>query len=232
MCQVVSYKRQYGYGEQNLQGNDKMAAEGNPKTTQQPPKLPQTAPTTLLRLKVYLATLGTNGRSQDWTFSQETPPTPSRAYQTPDSCRCLEPIRPWAKFIVLNVRWDLVVVWFCFFFQVFFFTQHAVVKARKAFFSESWETSKAIENHKVCTSWGPSGVRVVYNPKDRYRHARSNYAIQRNTALRNICFFVFFSGNVQEAKQHTAVNGNFFWSAGARDVRDRSRQSHSCEWQV
>ena len=45
MCQVVSYERQYGYGEQNLQGNDKMAAEGNPKTTQQPPKLPQTAPT-------------------------------------------------------------------------------------------------------------------------------------------------------------------------------------------
>ena len=25
------YKRQCGYGEQNLQGNDKMAAEGNPK---------------------------------------------------------------------------------------------------------------------------------------------------------------------------------------------------------
>ena len=76
MCQVVSYKRQNGYGEQNLQGNDKMAAEGKPKTTQQPPKLPQTAPTTLLRLKVYLATLGTNGRSQDWTFSQETPLPP------------------------------------------------------------------------------------------------------------------------------------------------------------
>ena len=34
-------KGKYGCGEQNLQGNDKMAAKGNPKTTQQPPKLPQ-----------------------------------------------------------------------------------------------------------------------------------------------------------------------------------------------
>ena len=42
----------------------KMAAEIL-KQPKQPPKLPQTAPTTLLQLKVYLATLGTDGRSQD-----------------------------------------------------------------------------------------------------------------------------------------------------------------------
>ena len=49
-------------------------------------------------------------------------------------------------------------------FFLFFFTHHAVIKTRKAFFSERWETTKAKENH-------------------------------------------------------------FFWSAGARDVRDRSRRS-------
>ena len=41
----------------------------------------------------------------------------------------------------------------------FFFTHRAVIKARKAFFSERWEATKAEENPKVCTSWGPSGVR-------------------------------------------------------------------------
>ena len=41
----------------------------------------------------------------------------------------------------------------------FFFTHRAVVKARKAFFSERWEATKAEENSKVCTSWGPSRVR-------------------------------------------------------------------------
>ena len=37
----------------------------------------------------------------------------------------------------------------------FFFTHRAVVKTRKAFFSERWEETKAEENPKVCTSWGP-----------------------------------------------------------------------------
>ena len=43
--------------------------------------------------------------------------------------------------------------------SLFFFTHRAVIKARKAFFSERWEATKAEENPKVCTSWGPSGVR-------------------------------------------------------------------------
>ena len=42
------YRRQFGNREQDLQGKDKMAAEGSPKTAQKPPKQPQTAPTTLL----------------------------------------------------------------------------------------------------------------------------------------------------------------------------------------
>ena len=57
-------KGKYGCEEQNLWGKGKMAAEGNPKTTQQPPTLPQ-QPLQPYYSKVYLATLGTNGRSQD-----------------------------------------------------------------------------------------------------------------------------------------------------------------------
>ena len=38
-------------------------------------------------------------------------------------------------------------------------SHRAVVEARKAFFCERWEATKAEENPKVCTSWGPSGVR-------------------------------------------------------------------------
>ena len=34
-----------------------------------------------------------------------------------------------------------------------------MIKARKAFFSERWETKKADKHTKVGTSWGPSGVR-------------------------------------------------------------------------
>ena len=41
----------------------------------------------------------------------------------------------------------------------FFFPHHAVIKARKVFFSERWEATKAEEHPKVCTSWGPSAVR-------------------------------------------------------------------------
>ena len=59
-------KGKYGYGEQKPAGQrQKWLQKEILKQPKQPPKLPQTAPTTLLQLKVYLATLGTDGRSQD-----------------------------------------------------------------------------------------------------------------------------------------------------------------------
>ena len=63
------------------------------------------------------------------------------------------------------------------FVNFFFFTHRAVVKARKAFFSERWEATKAEENPKVCTSWGPSGVRnhvQVWGSLYRHESARKN----------------------------------------------------------
>ena len=77
MYQVVSYERQIWLRRAKPAGQrQKWLQKEFLKQPKQPPKLPQTAPTTLLQLKVYLATLGTNGRSQDWNFSQETPLPP------------------------------------------------------------------------------------------------------------------------------------------------------------
>ena len=56
-----------------------------------------------------------------------------------------------------------------------------MIKARKAFFSERWEAIKAEENPKVCTNWGPSGVRIMYKSKDRCTGMRNRITRDRET---------------------------------------------------
>ena len=63
--------------------------------------------------------------------------------------------------------------------DIFFITHHAVIKARKAFFSERWETTKAEENPKVCTSWGPSGVRIMYKSRNAVQAWATELRVKR-----------------------------------------------------
>ena len=66
----------------------------------------------------------------------------------------------------------------------FFFTQHAVVKARKAFFSERWEATKADKKSKVCTDWALPESASCTSLRIAVQSWKSELPLQRNTTLR------------------------------------------------